>query len=514
MDAGNGGAGGGEGRLHATDISVSFDGIQALRDVSIEIVRGQVLGLIGPNGAGKTTLVNVITGFQKVDAGRVAIDGRDITGRPPSARCAAGIARTFQAARLFDRMSVLENVELAALVAMSDRRAARERAAELLDWVGLGGSGQLLADQLPHGDKRLAGVARALAASPLFLLMDEPAAGLNESEAQDLMEVIGRVRERFDCGVLLIEHNVPLIMAVSDRVHVLSEGRSLFEGTPREVGGSTAVRHAYLGAGAVAAETPASGTMPPATAPAPRKSLLEVDALGVRYGTVEAVRNATIQVEEGECVAIVGPNGAGKSSLLHAIAGVVRPAAGAIRLNGAALARCTIETMVGQGVSLVPEGRHVFASLTVLENLQAGATRRTDAAAARRDVEALMDDFPALRERATIPAGRLSGGEQQQLAIARALVAKPRLLLLDEPSLGLAPLVIDTVYDMLRRIHAAGMSILLVEQDAARALGFARRAYVLRSGSVVMAGASADLARDPGFEHAYFGFDGVEAAAS
>ncbi|MGH6925910.1 MAG: ABC transporter ATP-binding protein, partial [Propylenella sp.] len=212
--------------------------------------------------------------------------------------------------------------------------------------------------------------------------------------------------------------------------------------------------------------------------------LLAVSGLVVRYGVIKAVRGVDLSVGNGEVVAIVGPNGAGKTSLLSAIVGVVKAAAGNVALAGKQIEGIAPEEIVRQGMALVPEGRHIFASLTVIENLMLGATIRADRAGVRADLDRLFATFPILAERRRQPAGQLSGGEQQQLAIARALLSRPRLLMLDEPSLGLAPAIIDQLYELLGEIRNRGVSILLVEQNAARAFKLSDRACVMSVGEI------------------------------
>ena len=235
--------------LCAGGVSRSFEGIEALAQVDLELGQHEIVGLIGPNGAGKTTLVNILTGFDLPSSGRVELGGTDITRWPPHRRGRAGLARTFQHGRLFRGLSVRENVEVAALGVKASPREARRRADELLRLLGLAARGGDDAAVLPHGDERRLGVARALALRPRFVLMDEPAAGLHEGEIPAFIEVVRTVRDAFGAGVLLIDHNVSLIMAVCDRVHVLDRGRTLAEGTPAEVRANTAVATAYLGAG-------------------------------------------------------------------------------------------------------------------------------------------------------------------------------------------------------------------------------------------------------------------------
>ena len=237
-------------------------------------------------------------------------------------------------------------------------------------------------------------------------------------------------------------------------------------------------------------------------------SLLAVEDLVVRYGALTALRGVSLAVEEGEVFFVTGPNGAGKSTLLRAIAGVVRTASGAIRLDGKAIAGETPEAIARRGFSMVPEGRQVFGSLTVEENLRLGAGMRADRAAAARDLAEVYEVFPMLAERKGGPAGLLSGGQQQMLVIARALMTAPRLIAIDEPSLGLAPIVIDQVYALLARLRAErGLTLLIVEQSSTRATMTGGRMALMRSGRVVLEGDARTLGAGDALERAYFGYD-------
>ena len=488
--------------LEARGVSVHFEGLTALDRVDLKVRSGEILGLIGPNGAGKTTLVNVVTGFQRPDHGSVHLSGAEVTAWAPHRIARAGLARTFQSVRLFPDLTVAENLEIAAVAHGASRAEARARAEEILTLLELGRHAGRRAADLPYGDERWVGIARALSAKPDILLMDEPAAGLNETEAEHLRQAVQMIRARFGCGILVIEHNMALIMGLCDRVQVLEEGRTLALGTPAEVARDPEVRRAYLGA-ALAQPAASQAAAGAATKPRP---LLEIEGLEVSYGAINALKGVTLIVGEGEFVSVVGPNGAGKSTLLLTVMGLVSPARGRVRFAGADLGTQAVEDRVRGGVALMPEGRRVFPALTVGENLRIGALSQAGKPGAAAELDRVLEYFPVLRERFDGPAGKLSGGEQQQLAIARALLSKPRLLLLDEPSLGLAPLVIEQVYAILERLNRDGLAILLVEQSATRALAAAARGYVLRNGRVELAGASATLARDPAFERAYFGF--------
>jgi branched-chain amino acid transport system ATP-binding protein len=239
----------------------------------------------------------------------------------------------------------------------------------------------------------------------------------------------------------------------------------------------------------------------PGTAP-----LLAIEGLRVSYGPVAAVRGVSLAVRAGEVVALLGANGAGKSTLLRTISGLIRPRAGRVHLAGRAIDRLAPSRIVRLGIAHAPEGRRVFGSLSVADNLRLGAAARRERAGLVEERERLLDLFPILRERLRQTAGTLSGGEQQMLALARALMAKPRLLLLDEPSLGLAPLIVRAIFDALAGLKRVGVTMLLVEQNVAAALELADRAYVLRTGEIRLEGASAELRADPErIAHAYLG---------
>ena len=233
--------------------------------------------------------------------------------------------------------------------------------------------------------------------------------------------------------------------------------------------------------------------------------MLRVDDLRVTYGRVPALHGISLHIDEGETVALVGPNGAGKTTTLAAVFGLVEIEHGSIEFEGESLIGARPEQILRKGLALVPEGRHIFGSLTVAENLELGTTARRDRRAAAEDLERMLERFPVLRTYYRTTAGTLSGGEQQQLAIARALLSRPRLLLLDEPSLGLAPVIIDVLFESLEELRREGVTILLVEQAAARAVEFADRSYILRTGRVAHSGTRDELLRMEDFESAYLG---------
>ena len=234
-------------------------------------------------------------------------------------------------------------------------------------------------------------------------------------------------------------------------------------------------------------------------------ALLEVEGLVARYGRVTALHDVSLAVDEGEVVTLIGANGAGKTTTLRAISGLLRPAAGTIRFGGRVLAGLAASAIVRAGIGHAPEGRRVFPRMTVRENLELGAYTRRSKAEIAADTERVLTVFPRLRERYAQKAGTMSGGEQQMLAIGRALMSRPRLLLLDEPSLGLAPMLVQTIFAVIREISARGTTILLIEQNASQALAVADRGYVLEVGTVVNQDTSANLSASPAVQSAYLG---------
>ena len=519
--------------LRLDKIQRHFGGVRAVDGVSLEVEQGSIHGLIGPNGAGKTTLVNVITGYVPFQSGQAWLESDELTGLPAHRVAALGISRTFQNIRLFKDLTAIENVlvgmhtrrrddtlaQLATLpVFRRDQRSRLNDARALMDTVGLaaGDLARRAAGTLPYGDQRRLEIARALALRPRLLILDEPAAGMNPSEKQGIRELIERLNQD-GLTILLIDHDMRLVMGVCQRVAVLDFGRKIAEGTPAEVSTDASVIKAYLGTGGEKEVTSAPGASAAADAetaielsssrPAkePETAILEIEDLTVSYGAVNAVRGASLRVAAGEVVALIGANGAGKSTILNTLSGLIRPDYGTAVFDRLDLTRAKPSAIVRHGLVQVPEGREILARQTVLENLELATWGRRDGARKRTQIEAVMKRFPILGERRALRAGTLSGGEQQMLAIARGLLARPRLLLLDEPSLGLAPQMVDEVFKAIQEIHDEGTTILLVEQNALRALEIADRAYVLETGQIRLSGTGDDLLHNPAVRRAYLG---------
>ncbi len=236
-------------------------------------------------------------------------------------------------------------------------------------------------------------------------------------------------------------------------------------------------------------------------------SLLEVDNIHAYYGNIHALKGVSLEVEKGEIVTLIGANGAGKTTTLRSISGLLQPRDGDIKMNGESLSQYKAHELVRRGVAMVPEGRGVFARLTVLENLEMGAYHRTDRSNIKNEMEHVFELFPRLRERRSQVAGTLSGGEQQMLATGRALMSRPNLLLMDEPSMGLAPILVETIFEIIEEINAEGTTILLVEQNAQMALQIADRGYVLQTGEIVLSDSASALRANEMVQKAYLGID-------
>jgi len=490
--------------LEVTGLTIAFGGVRAATDVALTAAPGRVTALIGPNGAGKTTVLNMISGFYRPDTGSIKLGRRELAGASAWKVARAGIARTYQTTQLFGSLSVLDNV-LAGLrggrlghplagAASSDDHAAAQG---LLTFVGYRGVLDAPARDLPHVDRRLVEIARALATCPKVLLLDEPAAGLMRADKAVLGEVLRKMAAA-GIAVVLVEHDMTLVMGVSDHVVVLDAGRPIASGTPEAIRSDSRVKAAYLGSGTMEVRprlVPLDGALP-----------LQLDAVELRagYGAVPVIDGVTFEVRQGELVALLGANGAGKSTIMRALSGLLRPVSGTIRLAGAQVQRLEPHRIAAAGLVLVPEGRQVFSELTVRDNLVLGAYAR-GGRSTDDDINAMLVRFPKLRERLHARAGLLSGGEQQMLAIARGLMARPGMLLLDEPSLGLAPAVIDELFKVIAELRDSGITLLLVDQMATQILAAADRGYVLESGAIVRADTAAALRQDPALEAAYLG---------
>ena len=470
--------------LEVSGLTKRFGGLVAVRDMALRVEAGKILGLIGPNGSGKSTVMKLIMGIERPDAGAVRIDGTDVAGWPSHriARMGAGIV--FQHSRPLHRQTVLENIKLALLPDKLTRLLADPetdtKARAIAARVGLSGVLDRRPATLPFADLRKIEIAKAIARDPKVLLIDEPFAGLTSKETAAFSDLICELRDD-GRAILLVDHNVKSVARLVDRVLAMYVGERIAEGTADEVMRDETVRRVYLGGDIATTARPESSFRDAAT------PFLEVNNVSVHYGKAQALDDVSIHVHAGEFVSVVGLNGAGKTTLFNTISGLL-PHTGDIRREGTSLRGQTAATIARNGIVQCPEGRELFVDMTVRENLDLGGQHLPTAESAGQ-IAWLFELFPILRERQRQAAGTLSGGEQQMLTIARALMMKPKLLILDEPTLGLAPVILEQMSKALERLRqTTAITVLLGEQNVTFALPHSDRVYVLEHARIVWEG--------------------------
>ncbi|MGC9270535.1 ATP-binding cassette domain-containing protein [Acidiphilium sp.] len=482
-----------EPRLVVSKLHKRFGGLIAVKGLDLSLYPGEILGLIGPNGSGKSTVMQMIMGIVPPTAGQIMLDGRNIAGKPIYEIARAGIGIVFQHSRPLRLQTVLENILLGLLPDRIDRlrppAGALDRARAIGAECGLGAVLDRMPGTLAFADLRRMEMAKAIARDPQVVLIDEPFAGLTRGEVEDFSELIGRFRDH-GRAVMLVDHNVKSIASLADRVVALYLGEKIAEGSPVQVMRNETVRRVYLGGGIETHERPEAEI-------AAHKVLLRVDAVSLFYGKAQALDAVSLTVHEGEFVSIVGLNGAGKTSLFNAISGLV-PFRGTIAWDGVVRSGESAASIARSGIVQCPETRELFGSMSVAENLELAGQKFSESEKVAR-LAWLHELFPILQARGEQEARTLSGGEQQMLAIARSLMLKPRLLILDEPTLGLAPVILGQLSEALRRLReTTDITVLLGEQNVTFALPHADRVYVLEHARIVWQGSPARFAAEAG----------------
>jgi ABC-type branched-subunit amino acid transport system ATPase component len=531
-------------------LGVQFRGLKAVDGVSLRVRPGEFVGIVGPNGAGKSTLIQAVTGFVRPSVGRIMFNGRRLNGMAPENIASLGVARTFQTSRVFPALSIFESVlvgtqrgligggrtktrfgavvePLAALAGLPSYRRAAEQARVTAEQVM-----RLFGDRLwprrdqpshslSYANRRRLDIARALVAQPDLLLLDEPTAGMNPTESHELADVLIELRQRFPAmAIVMVEHKLDIVRRLARRAIVMSHGSAIVDDTPEIAFAHPEVAAAYLGRTTAAAAAPVSpGHLhhsPAVEMPGdPASPAIELKNVDVFYGPVQALFGVSMHVGRGEAVAVLGGNASGKSTTIKAVLRMVEPRRGIVDLHGRPMEARSTAAVIDAGIASIPEGRRMFAELSVRDNLLMGAfaRRREPGARVKDDLDRTLAEFPWLAGRLGQLAGTLSGGEQQMLAMARAWLRRPSILCIDEPSMGLSPMMVDKVYEILARWKSQGLTILMVEQSANHALQLVDRAYVLRSGAVVLEGKAAALRDDRAVQEAYLGAAGQAKAA-
>src|SRR4030088_2295518 len=418
--------------LRVENVAKHFGGIRAVAGAGLTVEAGEIHALIGPNGAGKTTLFNLVSGLYTPDTGIVRLNGRDIQGLPSHLICNRGLARSFQITNLFGGLSIYENLRLS-LQAQHPMRyniwrdidsypQVHAETAELVKFLGLEGIEEIEGGELSYGGQRLVDLGIALGSKPQGLPLAEPPAGPPAAQRERVSNLIKNVAANIP--VLIVEHDIDRVLGLSQRVTVMNQGEVLMTGTPGEVRNDRRVQQIYTGS--CIQPVPSS-----ASAEAPGETVLRFDRVNAFYGKSHILHDATLDVRAGEIVALLGRNGAGKSTLLKTLAGLVTPASGIIEYEGHNIAGMPAPDIARAGIGYVPQGRGLFAGMTVQENLALGRlARKTDGShGVVWSEDKILEYFPRLKERMDVAADYLSGGEQQMVAVARAMSGEVKLVL-------------------------------------------------------------------------------------
>jgi branched-chain amino acid transport system ATP-binding protein len=477
-------------RLQVSGLAKRFGGVIAVKNMSFDLRAGEITGLIGPNGSGKSTVMSLIMGLIRANTGVIKLDGVDIAGWPAHRIARSGISIVFQHSRPLQRQTVLENVKLAllpdSLLRLATEASVAERARVIAERVGLGGVLQRHPWTLPFADLRRMELAKAVARDPKVVLIDEPFAGLTTAEIKVFSGLIRTLRDE-GRAVFLVDHSVKSVAALADRVIAMYLGERIAEGSADEVMQNETVRRVYIG-GKIETVERKSPVAEGAT-------LLDIDAVEVFYGKANALDGVSLRVQQDEFVSIVGLNGAGKTTLFNAISGLV-PYRGAIRFDGHDLRNLTPAAIARAGIVHCPETRELFGHMSVRENLDLGGGHLNHVER-QRQLAWVFDLFPILEQRQAQAARTLSGGEQQMLTLGRALMMRPRLLILDEPTLGLAPVILGQLSKAIERLRQEqSLTLLLAEQNVTFALPHSDRVYVLDHGRITWQGDPARFAQE------------------
>ncbi len=512
-----------ENLLSAKNLVMRYGGVIATDNVSINLQAGQILGIIGPNGAGKSTLIGLLGGSLIPSEGSIEFEGQDITTMPAYNRARNGIGRTYQIPRPFLDMSVRENLLAArfSLYPFENKNKSIAACNAVLKRTGLLDSADLLGRDLPLLRRKRLEVARALALEPKLLLLDEVGAGLVDSEVTELVELIKSLQKEVS-AIIIIEHVLRVVRECCDNLVVINFGKKIAEGKTADVLNSDDVAAVYLGTSHSEKKLESakksklnlpSKNMPNAISELVMASankdnsnvpILELENIHAGYGQARVINGINLRVMQGQVIAILGTNGAGKTTLANVISGAIKPTAGTISVEGNDVTGMHSHGFARLGLSQCMEGRRIFAPLSVEENLLLAA-RDVSKDEKNERLDRIYTLFPELKERRTNGGTSMSGGQQQMLAIARALMSKPKFVLFDEISLGLAPVMMDRLYLALAELKEAGLTMIIVEQDVERALAIADNVFVMEHGQFALSGKATDIRENPLLRHLYIG---------
>lgn len=550
--------------LQVRNLKKSFNGLKAVDDISFDLHQGEVVSIIGPNGSGKSTTINLISGFIKPDSGLIDIDSETVAGLSVPDISERGLARTFQNGRVFGALTVDENVALGFHKRLNAQRPFKElQRYPIVRWLSLLGETALAlvpgpksrqenqdvservgreVDRfkerlgtrrgdytytLSYANRRRTEIARAHISEPKLLLLDEPTAGMNQSETAEVLQQLQHLKAQGHT-ILLVEHKIELVTALSDHVIAMDGGKIIAYGEPDEVRNNPQVVEAYLGKrreirkttvavgqkdilakqNAIEASDAIAAVREQTeqTVAEQGSPLLTLDNVDIYYGQVHALQGVSIEVPKGAIVSLLGGNASGKSTTMKTILGLKHPKNGKLVYEGGDITSLSTRRRVQAGIAAVPEARRIFPAMTVEENLLTGAYTRPRGANIADDVAQMYERFPRLKERRTQQAGTMSGGEQQMLAFARALMSHPKIICMDEPTMGLSPKLVEDVLEQIAKLRdELGVSVLMVEQQAELALSIADYGYVLQNGRIRLHGRADELLHNPAVQEAYLG---------
>ena len=550
--------------LQVRNLNKSFNGLKADDNISFDLHQGEVISIIGPNGSGKSTTINLISGFIKPDSGLIDIDSETVAGLSVPDISERGLARTFQNGRVFGALTVDENVALGFHKRLNAQRPFKElQRYPIVRWLSLLGEtalalvpgpkshqenqdvnerverevdrfkerlGSRRGDYtytLSYANRRRTEIARAHISEPKLLLLDEPTAGMNQSETAEVLQQLQHLKAQGHT-ILLVEHKIELVTALSDHVIAMDGGRIIAYGEPDEVRNNPQVVESYLGKrreirkttvatgqkdilakqNAIEADDAVAKVEEPASKSAEQRepALLTLDNVDIYYGQVHALQGVSIEVPKGAIVSLLGGNASGKSTTMKTILGLNHPKNGKLIYEGNDITQLSTRHRVQGGIAAVPEARRIFPAMTVEENLLTGAYTRPKGSNIDDDIAQMYERFPRLKERRAQQAGTMSGGEQQMLAFARALMSHPKIICMDEPTMGLSPKLVEDVLEQIAKLRdELGVSVLMVEQQAELALSIADYGYVLQNGRIRLHGKASELLHNPAVQEAYLG---------
>lgn len=540
--------------LEVKDLSIRFGGLQALKDVSFGVEKGSFLGLMGPNGAGKTTVINCISKIYPFQNGKIFFEGNDITNIPSHEMSKIGITRTFQDLNFYLNISDLSVIDYLMLgqfqmqsrnvladgfrfgSAKKSQDQMKKNARKILEFLadfresleldeerdypilyGRGGFPNLLDVEyssiasLSFAWRRRLDLARALVSNPQLLLLDEPSQGLAPSEVDKLGNLLRQIKTEFGTAAIIVEHSVKMLMSISDKIVVMNAGEKIAEGLPEEINNHPEVIRVYLGNSKdknTESETNSDQKISADTAKADETKAIKMDStnknqdmknlepvlelqnIDLFYGQAQALSSVSMKFYPGHVYCVLGTNGSGKSTLLKAIGGTEKPSLGQILLEGQYLPMGVPEIAVERGIQYVQQGHVIFPRLTVYENLRVGAYAY-EKKGKKPDFDKVFHYFEPLKKMLDLQANDLSGGQQQMLAIAQALMGQPKVLMLDEPSLGLSPRYVELIFDIIQKISKEEKCmIVLVEQNVTKSLEICDYCFMMNSGVLISHGPS------------------------